>query len=76
VREMKTVQRETGGDSGEEGTESEEEMEANIGNAINSGRGQAGSGEVEEGRTEVEEPACSVFFLFFFSNGNFFFQRG
>lgn len=56
----KIVQRETGGDSGEEGTESEEDIEANIGNAINSDRGQAGSGEVEGGETEVEELACSV----------------
>lgn len=57
---MQTVQRETVGDNGEEGTESEEDIQANIGIAINSVGGQAGSGEVEEGKTEVEELACSV----------------
>jgi hypothetical protein len=46
------------GESGEEGAESEEDIPANI--AINSRRGQAGSGEVEEGETEVDDPVCSV----------------
>jgi hypothetical protein len=42
------------------GTESEDDIQANIGIAINSGRGQAGSGEVEEGKADVGEPVCSV----------------